>query len=99
VRIIGTRTGAFEVRDVANLRALTVECTDPGTPELMLLEHGLGWIDGDHAWLNIEALERICGPQGQRWRDSYAEMIGYARAQGWIDRADAYVRAHIERSA
>jgi hypothetical protein len=92
--IIRSTDGEPEVLDADDLQRLHVELT-PG--------HGLGRlgeIDGDHAWLAIDALRRAgaVSASSPDWADRFDAMIDYAAGKGWLDPSGASVRAHIERT-
>lgn len=58
---------------------------------------GIGVVEGEHAFLDAEAVKGLPGAGGtEEWRTGFDEMVGYARSKGWVDDAGR-VRAHIER--
>ena len=55
----------------------------------------VGWarLDGDHAWVDVEALRRAAaGRVGARWDADFAGMLEYAKAKGWLSRTAALSR-------
>ena len=51
--------------------------------------------DGD-AMISVDwLLDR--GPQEDAWRDSFGAMLRYAKSKGWVDDAEACIRAHLKR--
>jgi hypothetical protein len=53
---------------------------------------------GTHAWVRTDALRRLAGPAATPdWEDSFAAMLDFARARGWVDDELGTVRAHVER--
>ncbi len=90
VYVVGTGAGA-ELHDVDNFRDLHVRlaaCSSIG---------GFGELDGDHAWLDPEAL-RAAGPDTPAWRDGFEAMLGFAAKHGWTSDDGRRVRAHVVRS-
>ena len=62
----------------------------------------VGWarLDGDHAWVDVEAVRRAAaGRVGARWDADFAGMIDYARAKGWLSDDGTAIQAHVERVA
>ena len=56
-----------------------------------------GRLDGDHVYVDVEALRRLAGARAQDagWQAGLDAMLGYARDHGWTDQQGA-VRAHVE---
>lgn len=57
----------------------------------------LGRLDGEQAWLSVEALKRL-GPDENAWREKFAAMVAYAEGAGWVSKDKAFVQAHIDLS-
>ena len=56
---------------------------------------GLGRVDDQHVWLDIDALRDLAGiGQPPAWRAKFDGMIAYADTRGWVE--GPAVRAHIE---
>lgn len=93
-----TESATPVVEDADNLRQLHVEFAgvDDVTGGAALADAGLGVVEGDHAWLRIEAL-RASGNGDAEWAGRFADMVRYAVRQGWVDEGETRVRAHIER--
>ncbi len=59
----------------------------------------VGWarLDGDHAWVDVEALRRAAaGRVGARWDADFAGMLEYAKAKGWLSEDGSAIQAHLE---
>jgi hypothetical protein len=53
---------------------------------------------GTHAWVRTDVLRRLAGPAATpAWEDSFATMLDFARARGWVDDELGAVRGHVER--
>jgi hypothetical protein len=57
-----------------------------------------GRLEGDHAFLRIDAVEALAGDRSDdpAWKEGFAAMVDYARGHGWVDDAGTAIRAHIE---
>ena len=72
--------GDASVQDVENLRELAVRAhgVDVDGISAALQASGLGTVEGEHAWLDVERLRRS-GPAGQsQWSEGFDGMISYA---------------------
>ena len=58
---------------------------------------GLGTVDGDHAWLNAEAL-KAAGDGSSGWTVDFYAMLAYAKTKGWASDDESQIRAHVIRS-
>lgn len=90
--------GEASVVDVENLRELAVRAhgADIDGISAALHANGIGAVEGDHAWLDVERLRRS-GPAGlAHWSEGFDGMISYARKQGWLSADGSSVRAHLE---
>ena len=64
-----------------------------------LTEHGLGRLDGDDVWVQVEAVRGLAaGRVGASWQSDFAAMLAYARDKGWLDASATSIRAHVEWS-
>lgn len=62
-----------------------------------LVDAAAGRLDGDDAWITIDAVRRLAEPQvDSGWDDAFAAMVDYARGKGWLDEATHALRAHVE---
>lgn len=93
-----TEHGTAEVAEVDNITALDV-AADGHSPEAIdaaLRASKIGRLEGEHAWLGIEALQRAAygdDEDGDAVTD-YKAMIAYARGKGWVNDNEE-VRAHL----
>ena len=90
------------LRDVENFRDFKVVALggDPGTPAFADAVSAIGELDDDgHAWLSTEAVSDLAGARGTEadWAASFAAMLEYAGAHGFLSEDRARVRAHCER--
>jgi hypothetical protein len=61
----------------------------------LLARHGR--LDGDHAWITVDAVVALAGrPDDDEWRAGLDGMVAYAREKGFWDEASDAIRAHIE---
>jgi hypothetical protein len=86
------------VQDVENLHELAVRAhgVDVDGISAALQANGLGVVDGDHAWLDVERLRRSGPVELSGWSEGFAGMISYAGKQGWLNEDGTKVRAHLE---
>ena len=62
-----------------------------------LVDAAAGRLEGDHAYITIDAVRRIAaGRVGDDWDERFAGMLGYAQRKGWIDETGNTVQAHME---
>jgi hypothetical protein len=62
-----------------------------------LVDAAAGRLDGDDAWITLDAVRRwAAGRVGPTWDDDLARMVEYARTKGWVDDSAYSVRAHVE---
>ncbi|WP_158300451.1 hypothetical protein [Arthrobacter crystallopoietes] len=86
------------MQDVENLRELAVRAhgVDVNGISAALQASGLGTVEGDHAWLDVEGLRRSGPAELTQWREGFDGMISYAGKQGWLNEDRTRVRAHLE---
>lgn len=89
------------VQDVENLRELAVRAhgVDVNRISAALQASGLGAVEGDHAWLDVERLRRSGPAKLSQWSEGFDGMISYAGKQGWLNEDRTRVRAHLEHVA
>ena len=87
------------VADPQNLRQLHAEFrgVDDTAAAGALRAAGLGTVDGDHVWLDAEAL-RAAGDGSSGWTVDFYAMLAYAKTRGWTNEESTLIRAHIVRS-
>lgn len=100
MNIAGGGAASVTIVDPDVLTALAVRlsgvtCTDA---DAALRNIGLGTVDQDHAWLDVEALRDGCGVQDEKWCTDFDAMIGFARDRGWVSADATCVRAHCVRA-
>ena len=62
-----------------------------------LVNAAAGRLEGDHAYVTIDALRRLAaGRVGADWDERFDAMLGYAQKMGWIDDTANTIRAHVE---
>jgi hypothetical protein len=62
-----------------------------------LVDAAAGRLDGDDAWVTVDAVRRLAaGRVGPTWDAGLAAMLDYARGQGWFDEAAHAIKAHVE---
>ena len=62
-----------------------------------LVDAAAGRLDGDDAWITLDAVRRWAGGRvGPGWDDDLARMVEYARGKGWVDDSAHAIRAHVE---
>ena len=58
-----------------------------------------GRLEGEHVWVSPDWLRAASGLAADPdWTAGFAQMVGFAAKQGWVNDAGA-IRAHIERPA
>lgn len=62
-----------------------------------LVDAAAGRLDGDDAWITVDAIRRLAAPQADpAWDDEFTAMLDYARGNGWLDEATHALQAHVE---
>lgn len=58
----------------------------------------VGDFDGEHVWVDREALTGLAGTRATdpRWRDGLTAMVEYARSSGFLSDDGTAIRAHVE---
>lgn len=96
LRVSGEGTSLEDPEDLKRFHIeMAAEVTDP-------VAALTGWarLDGDHAWVDVEAVRRAAGGRvGARWDADFAGMLDYARAKGWLSEDGTAIQAHVERVA
>jgi len=65
-----------------------------------LVDAAAGRLDGDDAWITVDAVRRLAaGRVGPSWDDELSRMVEYARSKGWLDERTHAIRAHVEWSS
>jgi len=88
--------GGVRVQDAEELTSLSVELCDFAPGQVPALPAGLGRIEGEHAFLDINALRALVPiPRSCSWDERFGQAMAYARRKGWTDSTGSMVRAHI----
>jgi hypothetical protein len=62
-----------------------------------LVDAAAGRLEGDDAWITVDALRRLAADRGGAgWDDDFAAMLDYARGKGWLDDTTHALQAHVE---
>jgi predicted transcriptional regulator len=89
-----------QLDDVHNFKAFSVRVEgsfdDPAKPAELLGRVAVS-SDREHAWISEKALREWPSLAAETWwQDGLSNMIAAVQKFGWIDRANHYIRAHIE---
>jgi hypothetical protein len=87
------------VEDPQNLRQLRAEFrgVDDAAAAEALRAAGLGTVDGDHVWLEADAL-RAAGDGSSGWTVDFYAMLAYAKTRGWTNDESTLIQAHVIRT-
>jgi hypothetical protein len=62
-----------------------------------LVDAAAGRLEGDDAWIGVDAVRRMAaGRVDESWDADFEAMLGYARSKGWLDEAGHAIKAHVE---
>jgi hypothetical protein len=62
-----------------------------------LVDAAAGRLDGEHAWIAVDAVRRMAaGRTGPGWNADFDAMLDDASNKGWVDETGATIRAHVE---
>ncbi len=94
--VVDGESGQVRMDDAENLRGLSVELRECGATQAAALLGSLGLMDGDHVWLDIDALRALSPLAADpEWVAGFDGVIKYAETKGWIDATGSRVRAHL----
>jgi len=85
--------------DAADFRGFHVAVTggDVGDERLVAVLAPHGRLDGDHAWIDVDAVTALAGDAADDdWRAGFDGMVAYARDKGFLDVSGTAIRAHLE---
>lgn len=86
-----------EPEDAKRFHVAVVGGSDIGTVYGALVDAAAGRLDGDDAWIAVDAVRRMAsGRVGPTWDDDFAGMFEFARGMGRLDEAGHAIRAHVE---
>jgi hypothetical protein len=86
-----------EATDTKRFRVEVAGGTDRALVFGALVDAAAGRLEGDDAWITIDAVRRLAAAQADPdWDRDFAAMLDYARGKGWLDDITHAIRAHIE---
>jgi len=86
-----------EPDDAKRFHLAVVGGDDLGTVYGALVDAAAGRLEGDDAWIAVDAVRRMAsGRVGPAWDDDFAGMLEFARAKGWLDESGHTIKAHVE---
>jgi hypothetical protein len=84
----------------ASSGAISVASSDLGLVYGALVDAAAGRLEGDDAWISVDAVRRMAsGRVGPEWDGDFASMLDYAATKGWLDEAGHAIKAHVEWAA
>ena len=97
---LATHPPVVSLEEAADLKRFHVEVaggTDRALVFGALVDAAAGRLEGDDAWITIDAVRRLAAAQADPdWDRDFAAMLDYARGKGWLDDITHAIRAHIE---
>ena len=97
---LATHPPVVSLEEAADTKRFHVEVaggTDRALVFGALVDAAAGRLEGDDAWITIDALRRLAAAQADPdWDTDFAAMLDYARGKGWLDDTTHAIRAHIE---
>jgi hypothetical protein len=90
-----------EPDDTTSFQVTVVGGTTPGHDWGMLfgalVHDAAGRLEGEHAWIAVDAVRRMAqGRVGPEWDSRLDAMLAYARSKDWLDPNGNAIRAHVE---
>lgn len=86
-----------EPADTRRFHVVVTGGTDRALVFGALVDAAAGRLEGDEAWITVDALRRLAADQVRPgWDDDFAAMLDYARQKGWLDDTTHAIQAHIE---
>ena len=86
-----------EPDDTKRFHVTIVGGRDAGLVFGALVDAAAGRLEGDDAFITIDAVRRMAaGRVGPEWDRELAVMVDYARSKGWVDETGNAIRAHLE---
>ncbi|HEU5302454.1 MAG TPA: hypothetical protein VFW06_09495 [Acidimicrobiia bacterium] len=86
-----------EAGDTARFHVLVSGGKDAALVYGALVDAAAGRLEGDDAWIAVDAVRRMAvGRVSEGWDADLEAMLGYARSKGWLDEAGHAIRAHVE---
>jgi hypothetical protein len=100
---VGPHPPAVSLEEPEDTRRFHVEVRGGAGPADLALVFGAlvdaaaGRLDGEDAWITIDALRRLAaGRVSPSWDADLAAMVDFARGRGWVDDTTHAIRAHVE---
>src|SRR5205085_4864029 len=85
-----------EPDDTKRFRVSVIGGRDAGLVFGALVDAAAGRLEGDDAFITIDAVRRMAAGRVQPdWDDELGAMLGYARSKGWIDETGNAIRAYV----
>lgn len=86
-----------EPDDTQAFHVAVIGGTDWGLVFGALVDAAAGRLEGDEAFITIDAVRRMAsGRVGDGWDEQFVVMLEYARTKGWIDEGGNVIQAHVE---
>ena len=86
-----------EPEDTKRFHVAVVGGKDVGLVYGALVDAAAGRLEGDDAWVAVDAVRRLAvGRVGDSWDAELAAMLEYAATKGWLDETGSTIRAHVE---
>lgn len=93
---VDTDTAGVTLAEPEDFGRFHVESRGTGDLAAALAPHGT--VEGEHAWIRLDAVERLAGEVDDGWRRGFREMTAYAREHGFLSEGGTAIRAHVERA-
>ena len=86
-----------EPADTKRFHLVVVGGSDLGLVYGALVDAAAGRLEGDDAWISVDAVRRMAsGRVGPEWDGDFSAMLDYAATKGWLDEAGHTIKAHVE---
>ena len=86
-----------EPEDTKRFHVAVTGGRDPAMVFGALVDAAAGRLEGDDAYVTVDAVRRLAGDRvGPEWEADLEAMIAFAKSKGWFDEAGHAIRAHVE---
>ena len=86
-----------EPEETSAFHVAVIGGTDWGLVFGALVDAAAGRLEGEHAFITIDAVQRMAaGRVAAGWDARFVAMLEYARTKGWIDEGGHAIQAHVE---
>jgi hypothetical protein len=86
-----------EPEDTKRFHVAVTGGTDPAMVFGALVDAAAGRLEGDDAYVTVDAVRRLAaGRVGPEWDAGLEQMIDYAKSKDWFDEPGHAIRAHVE---